>query len=149
MIRGRIGVVREVEDPFADGLGRGFARVKVAMDIRKPMVKELQSRKSTGEPFKLSLRYEKLQDLCYCCGRIGHSFRGCNDYVSNPVLNFDKSMKVPPIRSMLSVKKNQVENIDSMINNSNKDNTARFNGIKNLVVGIVRANEVGSSDGLT
>lgn len=64
MIGGRIGVVVATEDPFADGLGRGFARVKVALDLKKPLEKELIVPKTSGASIKILLKYEKLHDFC-------------------------------------------------------------------------------------
>lgn len=47
MIDGKIGSVIAVEDPFADGLGRGFVRARVSMDVDKPLTTELPVRKAS------------------------------------------------------------------------------------------------------
>lgn len=60
-------------------LGRSFLRVKVEIEISKPLPKGFWLRKSTeaGQDLWISYRYEKLSDFCYDCGRLGHDNRSC------------------------------------------------------------------------
>lgn len=142
MIGGRIGVMQDSEDPFADGLGRGFARIKVAMDVRKPMVKELQSRRTSGEIIKMSLRYENLQDICYCCGRIGHSFKSCNEYMVKPELRFDKSIKTFPIRSILPARKLTDDALKSKANEASSSSKHKMKGKDIMLIEITRVEDL-------
>ncbi|KAG5565320.1 hypothetical protein RHGRI_001274 [Rhododendron griersonianum] len=60
-------------------LARSFLRVKVEINIDQPLPKGFWIRRKTSESKDLwiSYKYEKLQDFCYACGRIGHESRGC------------------------------------------------------------------------
>lgn len=60
MIGDRLGTVVAVENPFADGLGRGFARVRVSLDIEKPLATHVKVNRVSGESCKLDLKYERL-----------------------------------------------------------------------------------------
>lgn len=60
-------------------LGRSFLRVRVKIEISKPLPKGFWLRKSTeaGHDLWISYKYEKLSDFCYDCGRLGHDNRSC------------------------------------------------------------------------
>ncbi|KAF7139019.1 hypothetical protein RHSIM_Rhsim07G0114000 [Rhododendron simsii] len=60
-------------------LGRSFLRVKVEIEISKPLPKGFWLRKNTeaGKDLWISYKYEKLSDFCYDCGRLGHDKRSC------------------------------------------------------------------------
>ena len=65
-----IGKVEEIEDPRKD---RGFLRARVAVDTTKPLTTGCWlPRADNGETW-VEVRYERLQDFCYICGRIGHA----------------------------------------------------------------------------
>lgn len=146
MIGGRIGVMQDCEDPFADGLGRGFARIKVAMDVRKPMVKVLQSRRASGEIIKMNLRYEKLQDICYCCGRIGHAFKSCSEYMVNSELRFDKSIRTFPIRTLLPVRKMNSEMLRVNRNEASSSSKHEMAGKDKMLIGSISGEEIEDKD---
>lgn len=103
-IGGPIGRVEEVEtDANGDVMGH-IIRLKVSVDITKPlkkviMVEPLEEQKDTqgegqekiqedmqGEIGKeegqipVTVQYEKLSEFCYCCGRIGHQYKECAAY---------------------------------------------------------------------
>lgn len=65
----------------ADGLllGRSFLRVRVEIEISKPLPKGFWLRRNTGagQDLWISYKYEKLSDFCYDCGRLGHDNRSC------------------------------------------------------------------------
>lgn len=50
-------------------------RVRVTIDITRPLLQ--RKRLSIGLPSPVWLRfsYERLQDFCFCCGRLGHSHK--------------------------------------------------------------------------
>lgn len=101
MVGNRLGTVVSVEDPFADGLGRGFARVREPLEIRKPLVKELTLRRSSVEQVKVSLKYEKLQEFCYYCGKIGHVLKSCSEVANHTDLSFSAKLRADPVRSLM------------------------------------------------
>ncbi|XP_050222924.1 uncharacterized protein LOC126673013 [Mercurialis annua] len=74
----QIGLVEEV-DPGASGdcLGK-YIRVRVKVDISKPLKRGLKVKLGPEDGVILAvLRYERLPDLCYKCGIIGHPMLEC------------------------------------------------------------------------
>ena len=62
-----------------------YARVKVSIDITKPLQKivflELEDE---DDEVKLPVLYERLPDFCFCYGIIGHQFKECLAYNWRP-----------------------------------------------------------------
>ncbi|KAL5807728.1 hypothetical protein ACOSQ3_028419 [Xanthoceras sorbifolium] len=55
-----------------------FLRIKVSIDITKPLKRGIRLRLANFDTMITALiKYERLPDFCYGCGFIGHSFRKC------------------------------------------------------------------------
>lgn len=81
---GLIGPVSEIDtNASGDCLGK-FIRARINVDISKPLPKLLKVGLINGVPKSLiPLKFERLPDLCFCCGIIGHPLRECNLLPSN------------------------------------------------------------------
>ncbi|KAH7836856.1 hypothetical protein Vadar_006514 [Vaccinium darrowii] len=59
-------------------------RVKILIDITKPLPRGKKAKMAGGESFWVAFRYEKLPTLCYYCGVVGHEekmcIEKCNDF---------------------------------------------------------------------
>lgn len=53
-------------------------RIRVQMDITKPLRRKLKMKKEGGEPFLVEFKYERLLNFCFLCGVIGHTERFCH-----------------------------------------------------------------------
>ncbi|XWS68928.1 hypothetical protein CRYUN_Cryun04dG0135500 [Craigia yunnanensis] len=78
--RGVIAILRgrlmEVEDPkLVEGGGRGFLRVKVAIKVASPLVDGFWVPRKDKERAWASVRYEKLFDFCFACGKLCHIWK--------------------------------------------------------------------------
>lgn len=72
-----IGVFRDV-DLNADGSNpHAYLRLRVGINVGKPILRVTHIRSSHGESVQLSLVYEKLPNLCYYCGVMGHLVKDC------------------------------------------------------------------------
>lgn len=82
---GAVGKVEEVEtDENGDCMGE-VIKMRVSIDITRPLMKILeieQEDMNDEEDIPILIRYKRLLDFCYCCGRIGHQYRECAMYNS-------------------------------------------------------------------
>ncbi|XP_021722367.1 uncharacterized protein LOC110689843 [Chenopodium quinoa] len=55
-----------------------FMRIKVMIDIRKPLRRGVRLATGKGEATWLDIKYKRLGDFCYYCGRLSHTDRNCH-----------------------------------------------------------------------
>lgn len=69
-----------VENPRRKNLlTRSFLRARVIVDIRKPLVTGMWCPRPGRDPIWVKAKYERLQNFCYRCGRIGHDQKRCTE----------------------------------------------------------------------
>ncbi|XP_016649997.1 PREDICTED: uncharacterized protein LOC107881210 [Prunus mume] len=73
-IGGKLGKVLKLEDK---GGSRGYLRFQVDLDSRNRLVNGFWLPRRDGSISWVELRYEKLGDFCFCCGRLGHKNSIC------------------------------------------------------------------------
>ena len=72
-----LGTTIQVADAEDDGSGNEFLRVRVVLDISKPLPRCCKLR-SEGEHIGwVLLKFERLPNFCYWCGRVIHNEREC------------------------------------------------------------------------
>lgn len=69
-----IETYREVES-----LNNIYLRLKVVMDTEKPLMVGFWWQNSQGKETWANIKYERLSDLCYGCGRLGHTSQSCKE----------------------------------------------------------------------
>ncbi|TXG51202.1 hypothetical protein EZV62_023726 [Acer yangbiense] len=75
----QIGRVVDIPTESRDCWGK-FLKVKVQIDITKPLKRWLRLRMEQSPAIVMvSLKYERLPEFCYVCGRIGHASKDCED----------------------------------------------------------------------
>ncbi|KAL9423295.1 hypothetical protein AB3S75_035396 [Citrus x aurantiifolia] len=89
---GAIGKLEEVETDSSGGCIGKFLRVRISIDITKPLKKlvvleNMENEREDAEGKKeedipMLVYYERLPDFYFCCGRIGHQYRECAYYKS-------------------------------------------------------------------
>ncbi|KAB1219506.1 hypothetical protein CJ030_MR3G012302 [Morella rubra] len=72
-----------------------FFRVLVLLDTRKPLLPDYYQQRKDAEPCWVQLKYEKISDFCYACGRISHTQSFCELQFSSsdPNIHFSPKMK--------------------------------------------------------
>jgi hypothetical protein len=76
-----LGVVEKVGEN-EEGRGReGCMRVRVKLDISKPLCRGRMARLMEGKETWISFRYERLPNLCYWCGMLTHGDRDCEKWL--------------------------------------------------------------------
>ncbi|KAK2641854.1 hypothetical protein Ddye_023617 [Dipteronia dyeriana] len=92
----QIGVTVKIPSESKECWGK-YMRVKVCLDISKPLKRWLRLKLGkTDEVTMVGLRYERLPDFCYACGRIGHGMKECLDEDAKSVAIEGSSTKFGP-----------------------------------------------------
>lgn len=73
-----VGVILDIEDPRVDGkLLRPFSRARVEVNIQHPLSTGCWIPRKNNPRIWAFLKYERLQNLCFKCGIIGHEQNTC------------------------------------------------------------------------
>ncbi|XP_050211918.1 uncharacterized protein LOC126662073 [Mercurialis annua] len=60
-------------------------RVRVSIDVRKPLKKKMKFKRSANTWSWVELQYERIPMFCFYCGIMGHSEKFCDKYFDNPI----------------------------------------------------------------
>lgn len=72
----KAGLVEEVDETSLTSW-HSYFRVRVAIEVDKPLIRGTKIRNVRGEVVPIPFRYEKLANFCYFCGRLGHVHEAC------------------------------------------------------------------------
>lgn len=61
-----------------EGSWKSFMRVRVLLDIMKPLRRKKKMKKEGGDWFWVEFKYERLPNFCFLCGIIGHTEKFCH-----------------------------------------------------------------------
>lgn len=73
------------------GVWRDFLRVRVTIDIDKPLQRRMKLRKSEKQWCWAKFKYEGVPTFCFICGLIGHSEKFCARIFDIPIETIEKS----------------------------------------------------------
>ncbi|XP_065855075.1 uncharacterized protein [Euphorbia lathyris] len=76
-IGNQVGQFLESDPKNFSRLRRSFLRIKVTIDVRKPLRTGQKLKRSGGDWLWVNIRYERLPQFCFYCGVIGHSDKFC------------------------------------------------------------------------
>lgn len=77
LIESTVGVVEEVDLLVGEIAWGEFMRVRVCLDVTKPLLRGKKLRIGSSTPYWVRFSYERLPDFCYICGKLGHSHHDC------------------------------------------------------------------------
>ncbi|KAK4413609.1 hypothetical protein Salat_2773600 [Sesamum alatum] len=98
----QLGKFKDVDLDGPDRYWGSSLRIRVSLDITKPLRRVLKLRTSMGDELLLSLSYKRLPNYCYLCGRLGHLSKSCAmqfvDGFVDPGINvpFGPWLRAPP-----------------------------------------------------
>ncbi|KAL0336625.1 UNVERIFIED_CONTAM: hypothetical protein Sradi_4874400 [Sesamum radiatum] len=72
-----LGIFVDVDMDTADYVWGSHIRIRISIDVTKPLKRLLKLRTTLGDEQLLSFMYEKLLNFCYLCGCLGHLSKFC------------------------------------------------------------------------
>ncbi|KAJ1375866.1 Zinc finger, CCHC-type [Sesbania bispinosa] len=66
-------------DSFSEARWGQFLRIRVRLDLRKPLRRGMLVQLKENKKSKVFFKFEKLLNFCYICGRLGHVMKTCPD----------------------------------------------------------------------
>jgi len=72
-----VGEFLEYDEKNSSDFWRRYMRIRVMVDVRKPLVCTKNIKKKGAAPVTFNLKYERLGIFCYYCGMIGHTEDSC------------------------------------------------------------------------
>ena len=78
---GTLGMVEKVVESEEERGREGCMRVRVKVDISKPLCRGRKARLFAGKETWISFKYERLPNFCYWCGLLTHGDRDCEKWL--------------------------------------------------------------------
>ncbi|OMO98747.1 hypothetical protein COLO4_13724, partial [Corchorus olitorius] len=126
-IGNRMGEVLEVKEPMGSfGLNRSFLRVRVSINVNDPLIPGFWIPRGGDRNVWAEVKYKKLSDFCFNCGKLGHGNKFCKSEVISPA-RFGAFMRAPPARSLLSPLKQRSHSWDG--NSNGEEGSWRRQGV--------------------
>ncbi|KAH9763510.1 reverse transcriptase domain-containing protein [Citrus sinensis] len=72
-----IGSFLESDENNLKGVWRNYMRLRVTLDVRKPLKRRMRLKRTGGEWFWVDFKYERLNVFCFICGLLGRTERNC------------------------------------------------------------------------
>ncbi|KAL0322092.1 UNVERIFIED_CONTAM: hypothetical protein Scaly_2505600 [Sesamum calycinum] len=76
-IGNKLGIFKEVELDRNGEIWGSSVRIRVSIDVSKPLKRALKLRIVLGDENLVTFTYERLQNFCYLCGCLGHLSHQC------------------------------------------------------------------------
>ncbi|OMO75565.1 Endonuclease/exonuclease/phosphatase [Corchorus olitorius] len=99
-IGSRLGtVIRSDEVEWGGIIWRSFLRARVEIDTSRPLLPGFWVPRPGKDRLRVRLKYERLGDFCYACGKVGHTQKNCEANVDHGGLKrFGPWMRAAPAR---------------------------------------------------
>ncbi|XP_074327332.1 uncharacterized protein LOC141665252 [Apium graveolens] len=91
------------DDKNNTSIWRECMRIKVCLDVRKPLKRKKKITRKNGSEFVVSCKYERLGEFCFSCGLISHTERFCRRYLDKRVdgpKEWGSWLRAPPRRGL-------------------------------------------------
>ncbi|KAL0445841.1 UNVERIFIED_CONTAM: hypothetical protein Slati_1712000 [Sesamum latifolium] len=77
LLGNQLGRFKDVDMDNSMGLWGASMRIRVSLDITKPLRRVLKLKTTMGDELLVTFTYEKLPNFCYHCGRLQHLSEAC------------------------------------------------------------------------
>lgn len=96
------GVFLEYDHKNNSIIWRGCMRIKVRLDVKKPLKRKKKIIKKNGDEVIVTCKYERLDDFCFTCGLISHNERYYKRFLERGNVEISKEwgawLRAPPRR---------------------------------------------------
>ncbi|XP_074327248.1 uncharacterized protein LOC141696272 [Apium graveolens] len=96
------GVFLEYDVKNSTSIWRECMRVRIKLDVRKPIKRKKKIVKKDGQEFTVECKYERLGEFCFTCGLVSHTDRFCRNAMEKGVEVVTKEwgswLRAPPRR---------------------------------------------------
>lgn len=89
-----IGKFIKTEPASFDGGWKQFVRIRVTIDIQKPLRRRMKIKREGGSWSWLNFKFERLGTFCFVCGILGHTDRECPIIYANPEAEVERAYGV-------------------------------------------------------
>lgn len=114
-----VGRYMETDPKNFQGMCRNYMRIRVAIDVQRPLKKQMKIKKAGGEWIWIQFKYERLPSFCFYCGRIGHSDKFCEELFDNPqgqeIRKYDSSIRALTRNQLIGKDNKWIRNSDGML----------------------------------
>lgn len=97
------GTFMEYDVKNNTSIWREYMRIRIKLDVRKPLKRKKKIMKKDGTEFIVTCKYERLGEFCFSCGMITHTDRFCRNPVATEangdVKEWGSWLKAPPRRT--------------------------------------------------
>ncbi|KAL0428198.1 UNVERIFIED_CONTAM: hypothetical protein Slati_2994600 [Sesamum latifolium] len=83
----KIEQLRKFDQQKGPDLWGSFMRLRVVIDVSKPLPRALKIRTVLRDEHLVSFTYESLPSFCYLCGRLGHISKWCETRFNDGFIN--------------------------------------------------------------
>ncbi|KAH9726543.1 CCHC-type domain-containing protein [Citrus sinensis] len=101
-----IGTFLESNEHNLMGVWRNYMRIRVSIDVRKPLKRRMKLKKAGGDWIWVDFKYERLNIFCFICGFLGHTEKQCPQLYECPPGEIVKAychwMKAPNRRNAMN-----------------------------------------------
>lgn len=101
-----IGVFLASDENNLMGVWRNYMRIRVSMDVRKPLKRRMKLKKAGGDWIWVDFKYERLNIFCFTCGLLGHTAQQCPKLYESPkseiVPVYGHWLKAPTRRTVMN-----------------------------------------------
>ncbi|KAH9684395.1 reverse transcriptase domain-containing protein [Citrus sinensis] len=123
------------------GVWRNYMRLRVSIDVRKPLERRMRMKRAGGEWIWVDFKFERLNIFCFICGLLGHIERNCpslyEDVDGQVTKPYGPWMKAPTRKGMMNSGERWLRNEPPEMEASKFGNSSKFGSV--MIMDVIMA----------